>query len=152
PKYEERADKFISHRDQNSSERIYHVIRNNKVNRTFLDNPKIEMLLQMLFNKYRKSKYYFPSMKLFYKIGSRLIQMNKKLVLFESGLSKQFGDSPRNIYEEILVQNLDYKKVWVYNKNIRFNDKYTKRVKRLSPQYYYYLLKAGYWVNNQNFP
>src|SRR5699024_1543011 len=29
PKYEERADKFISHRDQNSSERIYHVIRNN---------------------------------------------------------------------------------------------------------------------------
>jgi len=152
PKYEERADKFISHRDQNSSERIYHVIRNNKVNRTFLDNPKIEMLLQMLFNKYRKSKYYFPSMKLFYKIGSRLIPVNKKLVLFESGLGKQFGDSPRNIYEEILEQNLDYKKVWVYNKNHRFNDKYTKRVKRLSPQYYYYLLKAGYWVNNQNFP
>src|SRR5699024_8010862 len=113
PKYERRADKFINHKDQNSSERIYHVIRNNKVKRTFLDNPKVAMLLQVLFNKFRKSKYYFPSMKLFYKIGSILIPVDKKLILFEICLGKQFGDSHRNIYDEIIEQNLEYKKVWV---------------------------------------
>src|SRR5690606_9474853 len=31
-------------------------------------------------------------------------------------------------------------------------DAKTKRIQRLSPQYYFYLLRAGYWVNNQNFP
>src|SRR5699024_329359 len=38
--YEERANKFIKHRDQMSSERIYSVIKNNEVKRTFMDNPK----------------------------------------------------------------------------------------------------------------
>ncbi|OZU88371.1 hypothetical protein CIL03_12025 [Virgibacillus indicus] len=151
-KYVERANKFINHRDQLSSERIYNVIKNNEVNKSIMDNPKIEMLNQALFNKYRKSKYYFPSMKLFYKIGSKIIPVDPKLILFESGVGKQFGDSPKNIYEEILDRNLDYKKVWVYNKSYRFNDINTKRIKRLSPQYYYYLFKSRYWVNNQNFP
>lgn len=152
PKYEERANKFINHKDQLSSDRIYNVINNNVAKKSLLDNPKVAMLSQGLFNKYRKSKYYFPSMKLFFRIGSKIIPVDKRLILFESGIGKQYGDSPKNIYEEILNQQLDYKKVWVYNKNHRFKDNHTKKIKRLSPQYYYYLLKAGYWVNNQNFP
>ncbi len=150
--YQVRAKKFIKYRDQSSSERIYQVIRDNGARKKLLRRPKLEMLTKELFRRYRKSDFYFPSMKLFYRIGSKVIPVDKKLVLFESGVGKQFGDSPKNIYEEILSQNLDYKKVWVYNKQHRFPDPDTKRIKRLSPQYYYYLLKAGYWVNNQNFP
>ncbi|MEC2158526.1 CDP-glycerol glycerophosphotransferase family protein [Virgibacillus halodenitrificans] len=150
--YEERANKFIKYRDISSSERIFRVINENGVSKSILDNPKMKVLIQGLFNKYRKSKYYFPSMKLFYKIGSRVVPVNKKMILFESGLGKQLGDSPLNIYQEILNQDLDYEKVWVYNKNYRFSDDKTKKIKRLSPKYYYYLIKAGFWVNNQNFP
>lgn len=150
--YQKRAKKFIKYRDQSSSERIYQVITDNKASKKLLRRPKLEMLAKELFRRYRKSDFYFPSMKLFYRIGSKFIKVDKKLILFESGVGKQFGDSPKNIYEEILRQNLDYKKVWVYNKQHRFPDPNTKRIKRLSPQYYYYLLKAGYWVNNQNFP
>ncbi|MGY0691302.1 CDP-glycerol glycerophosphotransferase family protein [Virgibacillus sp. FSP13] len=150
--YKLRANKFIKYRDQLSSERIWNVINKTRVDRNLFDNPKIELLLQALFTKYRKSKYYFPSMKLFYKIGSKVIPVDNKLILFESGLGKQYGDSPRKIYEEVLKRDLDYKKVWVYNKRQRFKDPQTKRIKRLSPQYYYYLIRARYWVNNQNFP
>lgn len=152
PEYEQRANKFIKYKDQLSSERIYNVINESKVKKSLLAKPKITMIAKELFKRFRKSKYYFPTMKLFYKIGKKLIPIDKKLILFESGLGKQYGDSPRNIYEEILNQDLDYKKVWVYNKQHRFKDPKTKRVARLSPQYYYYLIKAGYWVNNQNFP
>lgn len=151
-KYKKRANKFIKYRDQQSCERIYEVIHNNEIKHSLLDHPKIKMTYQGVYNKFRKSKYYFPSMRLFYKIGSKIISVDNNLILFESGVGRQYGDSPKNIYDEILKQNLNYKKVWVYNKPHRFADQNTKRIKRLSPWYYYYLLKAGYWVNNQNFP
>jgi CDP-glycerol glycerophosphotransferase len=150
--YKKRADKFINFRDQSSSERIYKVIRDNKAKRQILQSPKVELVAKAIFKRYRKSKWYFPSMRLFYKICSIIIPADKKLILFESGIGKQYADSPKNIYEEILRQNLDYKKVWVLNKQHRFKDPGTKRIQRLSPQYYYYLARAGYWVNNQNFP
>ncbi|WP_330949196.1 CDP-glycerol glycerophosphotransferase family protein [Virgibacillus sp. MG-45] len=152
PEFKKRASKFIKYRDQQSSKRIYDVVINHKAKRRLLESPKLKMLLKALFNKYRKSDLYFPSMRLFYKIGSKLIPVDKKLILFESGIGKQFGDSPKNIYDEIVARKLPYKKVWVYNKNLLVDDEHTKYVKRLSPQYYYYLLRAGYWVNNQNFP
>lgn len=152
PIYMERAEKFIKHKDMLNSDRIYNVIKNNKIKKHFWEKSKIMMFSQALFNKFRKSRFYFPIMKFLYKIGSKLIPVDSKLILFESGVGKQYGDSPKIIYEEILNQNLDFKKVWVYNKTYRFNDVNTKRIKRLSPQYYFYLLRAKYWVNNQNFP
>ncbi|MGG4178485.1 CDP-glycerol glycerophosphotransferase family protein [Virgibacillus pantothenticus] len=150
--YRERAKKFIKYKDMLNSDRIYTVIKNNKVKKHFWEKPKLKLFNQAVFNKFRKSKLYFPTMKTFYKIGLKVIPVDDKLILFESGIGKQFGDSPKNIYEEILNQNLNFKKVWVYNKSYRFSDVNTKRVKRLSPQYYYYLLRSKYWVNNQNFP
>lgn len=151
-KFAKRADKFIKYKDRSSSERIFKVISSHEKNKSFLYNPKMRTLLHELFKKYRRSKYYFPSMRLFYKVCSKIIPVDKKLVLFESGLGKQLGDSPKVIYEELLHQNLNYKIVWVYNKNYNFTDKNTTKIKRLSPQYFYYLMRAGFWVNNQNFP
>lgn len=152
PEYKKRADKFIKYRDQSSCERIYNVIRNTKVRKKLFALTKLKMIAEALYRRYRKSRYYFPSMKLFYQIASKLIPVDDKLILFESGIGKQYGDSPKNIYEEIVRQNLDFKKVWVHNKPIRFNDNQTIRIERLSPKYFYYLARAKYWVNNQNFP
>lgn len=151
-KYKIRADKFIKYRDLKSSERIYQVVQQNTVKKSVKDNPKIKLIVKALYNKFRKSDMYFPVMKIFYKYGRYVIPVDKNLILFESGIGKQFGDSPKDIYEEILKQKLNYKKVWVYNKHHRFLDPNTKRIQRLTPHYYYYLLRAGYWVNNQNFP
>ncbi|WP_187373129.1 CDP-glycerol glycerophosphotransferase family protein [Bacillus rubiinfantis] len=148
----QRADKFLNYRDRNFSERIYNVIKNLPVKKSLLEKITDNSLLVRVGNRFRRTKYYFPLMKVFYNLARRVLPVNKKLILFESGLGKQYADSPRAIYEEITKQNLPYQKVWVLNKNVRFQDSETIKVKRLSPQYYYYLAKAGYWINNQNFP
>ncbi|GHH97452.1 hypothetical protein AM1BK_09950 [Neobacillus kokaensis] len=148
----QRADKFLKYRDLNFSKRIYEVVKNLPLKKTVIEKIMDNDLLIRVFNRFRKTKYYFPLMKLFYKLAKKLLPVDKNLILFESGVGKQYADSPRVIYEEIAKQNLPYKKVWVINKNIRFIDPETIKIKRLSPQYYYYLAKAGYWINNQNFP
>ncbi|MED1468601.1 CDP-glycerol glycerophosphotransferase family protein [Bacillus salipaludis] len=147
-----RANKFIKYRDLNSSKRIYEVIENLKLEKTFIDKLVEIDLLTKVFNRFRRSKWYFPTMKVLYNLMRLFLPVDKNLILFESGVGKQYADSPRNIYEEIKKRGLQYKKVWILNKNIRFNDPDTLKIKRLSPQYYYYLAKAGYWINNQNFP
>lgn len=146
-----RAAKFLKYKDLNSSQRIYHSIE--KVRKKSVYKSAIESeLANKLFMRFRKSQYYFPTMKLFYNIARRVLPVDQKLIVFESGVGKQYADSPRYIYEEILKRQLDYRKIWFCNRNIKFDDIDTKRVQRLSPKYYYYLARAKYWVNNQNFP
>lgn len=148
-----KAKKFLKYKDQKSSERIYKAIKYQMPKRTIYNKIVTSEIFNTIFNIFRKSKYYFPTMKLFYNFLRTILPVDEKLILFESGIGKQYADSPRFIYEEIVKQNLDYKKIWVSNKNIRFQDiENTFRIKRLSPSYYYYLARAGIWVNNQNFP
>ncbi|MGE7121268.1 CDP-glycerol glycerophosphotransferase family protein [Peribacillus sp. NPDC046944] len=151
-KYIDRANRFIKYRDVHASERIFEVIQNvgkdEKTAVKIYNHPVIKLLM----NRFRKSKYYFPVMKKVYKIMSKAIPVDQNLILFESGIGKQYSDSPKYIFEELVKRDNNYKKVWVYNSNLPVKDKNTIRIKRLSPEYYYYLAKAGYWVNNQNFP
>ncbi|MFX4304214.1 CDP-glycerol glycerophosphotransferase family protein [Exiguobacterium sp. A1_3_1] len=91
-------------------------------------------------------------MKIGYRLMHRFLPIDPKLVVFESGLGKQYADSPRYIYEEIRKQALGYKVVWICNKKLYLSDPEVTVVKRLSPVYFYYLATAKFWVNNQNFP
>ncbi|TCP21862.1 CDP-glycerol glycerophosphotransferase [Scopulibacillus darangshiensis] len=150
--YKERANKFLKYRDCHANDRIYKTMVKFKPKRQIIKELADNDYFRTLYRKYRKSKLYFPTMRLFYNIARRVLPVDDKLVLFESGIGKQYADSPRYIYEELVKRGLDYKKVWVYNDNIRFKDSDTVRIERLSPKYYYYLARAKYWVNNQNFP
>lgn len=151
--YERKSRRFLTYKDGNSSERIYDaILRFKPYKKSAFSKFKNNRYFTKIFKKYRKSKFYFPSMKLFFKVAKKILPMNKNLIVFESGIGKQYADSPRYIYEEILKRDLPYEKVWIYNKKHEFLDSKTKVVKRLSPAYYYYLAKAGFWVNNQNFP
>jgi CDP-glycerol glycerophosphotransferase len=151
-KYKIRANKFLKYRDQNSSERIFNLINSKFPEKTIMEKLSDKEIVKAFLRKFRKSSYYFPAMKVFYAVARRVLPVDKKLILFESSIGKQYGDSPKNIYEELLKQDNGYKYVWVNNGNIRFNDPNTKKIERLSIAYYFYLAKAGYWVNNQNFP
>lgn len=148
-----KASKFIKYKDLNSSERIYRAIENKVRKKPIYKKIEETEIYRTLFNLFRKSDYYFPTMKLFYNFARTFLPVDRNLILFESGIGKQYADSPRYIYEEIVKNRLDYKKVWVCSQNIRFKDlENTTRIRRLSPSYYYYLARAKYWVNNQNFP
>ncbi|SNS79601.1 CDP-glycerol glycerophosphotransferase [Bacillus sp. OK838] len=151
-KYMDKADRFIKYRDVHSNSRIFEVIQHAEKDPNSLSKLYNHPVVKLFVNRFRKSKKYFPVMKNVYKIMSRLIPVDRNLILFESGIGKQFADSPKYIYEELVKRDNNYKKVWVYNGNLPIKGKNTKLVKRLSPEYYYYLAKAGYWINNQNFP
>lgn len=147
-----RSNKFLKFRDRKANERIYEVIHQHHAKSTIIEKMKESELPKEIYKRLRKSRYYFPLMKLFYNTVRRIIPVDKRLILFESSIGKQYSDSPKYLYEEILRRNLPYKKVWVCNTNTRFRDPNTIKIQRHSPHYYYYLARAKYWVNNQNFP
>jgi CDP-glycerol glycerophosphotransferase len=150
--FQERSRKFLKYNDLKSSERIYNVINTAEVKKPLTEKISENPLATALFNRYRRSKWYYPSMKWFYAAAKWVVPMDRNMILFESGIGKQYADSPRYIYEEIVNERLPFKKIWVYNQTMPVRDDDTKQIKRLSPQYFYYLAKSGYWVNNQNFP
>src|SRR5690625_2645001 len=150
--HQDKASKFLKYKDQKSSKRIYQAINTKIRNKPVYEYILESEIYNVLFKRFRKSRIYFPVMKLFYNIARLILPVDNELILFESGIGKQYADSPKYIYEEIIKRGLNYKKVWVCNKNIRFKDPNTIRIKRLSPSYYYYLAKSKVWINNQNFP
>jgi CDP-glycerol glycerophosphotransferase len=149
--YVRRAHRFIKYQDQNNCSRIYDAVRSAQPAESRLSKLIDPEFGEKVFNRFRRSRFYFPLMRQFYKLITRTA-IDEDLIVFESGLGKQYADSPRYIYEELVRRSDPRTKVWIYNGKLPHQDAYTKVVRRLSPEYYWYLAKAKYWVNNQNFP
>ncbi len=64
-----------------------------------------------------------------------------------------YGQNPRYIYEELLRQNRSFRAVWVHQSENKIADIPGKviQVRRGSEEYFSYLGRAGYWVNNIRF-
>ncbi|PSL40668.1 CDP-glycerol glycerophosphotransferase [Planomicrobium soli] len=150
--YKEKANKFIAYKDQNASKRIFEAATNFKKKTDIVKVIKDNELLLDVYRKFRKSKYYFPVMKQAYSLMKTFLPIDKNKVFFESGIGKNFADSPKEIFETLQEENRDLHYVWSYNKVLGKNYNNTKVIKRLSPSYYYHLATSRYWVNNQNFP
>lgn len=150
--YKQLANKFVKYRDINSSERIYKAILSIPEKKPVLDEVTNHKIYEVVKNKFRKNKNYFPVMKFCYKLLGKVMKKDPKLILFESSIGKQIADSPKAIYDKLVDSNADYNYVWVYNGKKPIKQSHTRVVKRLSPEYFYYLAKAKYWINNQNFP
>lgn len=151
PKYVARADNFIEHRDTSSSERIFEAIKAAKGSDTWIKRAGRSEVFKSFFRIFRRSKYYFPAMRLVFRLR-KLLPADPNLIVFESGVGTQYADSPRYIYEELLRRGDNRTKVWAYPRSLPLSDENTIVVQRLSPRYYWYLAKAKYWVNNQSFP
>jgi CDP-glycerol glycerophosphotransferase len=151
PKYVRRADRFLAHRDQNSSERIYQRARRQRRARdpwkSFTSHEIVAAGLRFL----RRHRWYFPAMKLMLRV-LRHLPADPRSVVFESGVGLQYADSPRYIYEELVRRGNDLTMIWAYTGHIPGRDLNTKVVERLSPAYFYHLGRSLYWVNNQSFP
>jgi CDP-glycerol glycerophosphotransferase len=146
-----RARRFLKYRDQENCQRIFEAVRSAKPAEPRVRRMVDPEIFERAMGRFRRSRYYFPAMQRMFKLVSRTA-MDEDLIVFESGLGKQYADSPRYIYEELLRRGDTRQKIWVYDKKLPTTDAHTKVVKRLSPEYYWYLAKAKYWVNNQNFP
>ncbi|MEH7075102.1 bifunctional glycosyltransferase/CDP-glycerol:glycerophosphate glycerophosphotransferase [Neobacillus drentensis] len=78
--------------------------------------------------------------------------MKENYIIFESFLGKNYSDSPRNIYEYIIENKMDYQCIWVFNDKNRKIPGNAKIVKRFSLAYYYYFAVSKYWINNMRQP
>lgn len=83
------------------------------------------------------------------------IPRNKKLIVFESFIGRQFSDNPRAIYYYIKYHYPDYICIWFYDKKHLSNFKKisnTELVQRGSFKWFWLIIRAKYWVSNSRFP
>lgn len=146
-----RADRFIAHRDQHSCDRIFDAVKAAKRRHTRVKDLASSEVPAAAFRQFRRSRVYFPAMRAMFRLLKRL-PADQNRVVFESGVGRQYADSPRYVFEELVRRGSGLKKVWAYPSKIHTPDRNTTSVARLSPAYYYHLARAKYWVNNQNFP
>lgn len=78
------------------------------------------------------------------------LPVQQNWVLFESHMGKQYSDSPKYIYEELLEGNKKFKYIWSFqNPDIVEVPGSATKVKRNSLKHFYYLNRAKYWIDNQ---
>lgn len=147
----ERADKFIAHRDTHNAERIFEAVE--PAGRPLVPGQAVvtKELRTTGVKVFRKSRFYHPVMRRFYKLLS-LLPPDPGIVFFESGLARQMNDSPRAIYDELVRRNDPRLRVWSYRGRVFLPDENSRVVKPYSPSYFWYLGRAKYWVSNQNLP
>ena len=150
PEFAARAARFLTHREGSNSERVIEAIRGARRDQPLQERLLNNELVQLLVKKGRRHQHYFPVMR-------RLLSLARALpardaIVFESGLGRQYGDSPRFIYEELVRRNDPRPKIWVYNRAVPVWDPHLQVVERLSPGYFWHLGRSRYWVNSQNFP
>lgn len=96
--------------------------------------------------------------KYYYRKNYKKIDVDDKMIIFESFFAKKYACSPKAIYE-YMANNSEYdnyKFVWAFRKPNEarelFKDKKVILVKYDSKKYYRYYAKAKYWVTNTRLP
>lgn len=94
-------------------------------------------------------------------LGSLLIQFigfflkeNKKTILFVSFMGKNFNDSPKAIYDQMVIDPYfkDYKFIWAFKdvNKYKFKNKNTEVIQMDSFHYLKTALTSSYWITNVN--
>lgn len=80
----------------------------------------------------------------------RKLPIKSKWIVLESHMGKQYSDSPKYIYEELINSRKDFKFIWsLEDPDIIDIPGPAVKVKRNSLKHYYYLSRSKYWVDNQ---
>jgi len=93
--------------------------------------------------------------KIFFVLAGKVLPKNKKLIVFESFLGKQFSDNPRALYEYMIDQYGDeYDLVWSVDRRYVdvFEENNIKYLKRFSLKWLLTLNRAGLWISNSRMP
>jgi CDP-glycerol glycerophosphotransferase len=145
-----RVDRLLTHPDRHNNERVEASVKSAGGPLVhwwrLLDSPRV----QDAFLTFRSGKSYPRAMAALMAVARALPR--KRTVVFESGNGRQYGDSPRALYEELSRRDVDLRSVWSTSSTFRPLDPSTRKVMPRSPAYYWELGRAKVWVNNQNFP
>lgn len=89
-----------------------------------------------------------------YNIMHYTLSLDKKTIVFESSVGRNYSGNPKAIYEEMIVQGLDkvYKCIWILEDINEHVPGKCKKVKRLRIRYFYYMIRAKFWVMDSRQP
>lgn len=89
-----------------------------------------------------------------YQLFLKLNKTDKRIILFESNLGRNYSGNPRFIYEELVKRGLDQKFqcYFIFDKVTTSIPGHAKKVKRISIPYFYLFSKAGFWVSDTRMP
>ena len=148
--YWNRAQAFLTYRDQNSCARIYTAVAQAWGPLTVVDRVRNARAVQRWWWSFRTGPHYFPWMERLYWVAARLPRTDE--VVIECDRGGHYGDAPRYLYERLIERDVRPNVVWANNTTLRLTDPRTQKIRRHSPRYYWRLGRARYWINNQNFP
>lgn len=85
---------------------------------------------------------------------AKMLPIDKKLIIFESFLGRQYSDNPKAIYEYIKVNHPEYRCVWSVDKNdlYKFENKGLSIIKKGTIKWFFQMARAKYWVSNSRIP
>jgi len=119
-----------------------------KVKKILIDISKKNIVFRKLLRFTKRTKE-----KLGYQKYYRKYKVDNKTVFFETFNGRNYGCSPKAIYEKMITMNefKDYKFVWSFNNPSKHEVKKDKRliiVKHNSKDYFKYLSISKYWIVN----
>ncbi len=81
-------------------------------------------------------------------------KVNRNIIIFESNVGRNYSGNPRAIYEYLISQGLDkvFRCYYILEDTTIDLPGNVKKVKRISPPYFYYLARAGFWVSDTRMP
>ena len=97
-------------------------------------------------------KIYIAVFSFFFKFLGLFIKVDKKQVLFQSLIGKNYGDSPRVLFDEMRSDPFfeDYRFVWAFEDPSLFDITGADTVKLNSLKYFTTALRSGVWITNTN--
>lgn len=83
-----------------------------------------------------------------------IVSIDKKTIIFESSVGRNYTGNPKAIYEEMINEGLDkvYNCVWILENIAQPIPGRCKKVKRLRIMYFYFMVRAKFWVMDSRQP
>lgn len=143
-----RSRVFLEHRDRHNCERIEAVVLHAVTWRIRLARWRSKPVVRRAYDAFRRSGNYDRVMTWAFRFAKLLPR--RDLVVFESDQGGSYGGSPRALHERLLQRGTELELVVVSNTPVRPSGLETRKIRRMSPRYYWDLGRARYWVLNQN--
>lgn len=89
-----------------------------------------------------------------YRLFMLFNRVDKRIILFESNLGRNYSGNPRFIYEELVARGLDkvYQCYFILEDTGITLPGNARKVRRISLPYFYLFSKAGIWVSDTRMP
>lgn len=127
-------------------------IRNNHFSLIKVSPRKLQLITWLTKSYFDKGPRRLKLLKEYLYPLMRMLPQKKNYVMFESYWGRSYSCNPKALYEQMIKEYPNMIGIWSFNNPYIEVSGKAKIVKRNSWQYYYYLARSKYFINNVNWP